>query len=136
MQGSAFVLAHRVWSTMPTISLFCVQHGRTERKGRRLGTFFSDRIHVAHALRDHLDANESINAFIISLLDSYAACMSETGKIPEEVASIIRNVAGWADAFNSLLSTFLTYKWISIPSREKAIRCDGCFGAEADAFAL
>ncbi len=26
------------------------------------------------------------------------------------------------NAFNSLLSTFLTYKWISIPSREKTIR--------------
>eukprot|EP00985_Skeletonema_marinoi_P011413 scaffold5434_cov92-Skeletonema_marinoi.AAC.1 len=67
-------------------------------KGRDVGLALSFPIGcmVAHALGGHLDANESINAFIISLLDSYAACMSEAGKSPEEVASIIRNVTGWA----------------------------------------
>jgi len=65
-------------------------------KGRDVGLALSFPIGcmVAHTMRGHLDANESTNAFIISLLDSYAACMSEAGKTPEEVASIIRNVAG------------------------------------------
>jgi hypothetical protein len=62
-------------------------------KGRDIGLALSFPIGcmVAHALSGHLDANESINAFIISLLDSYAACMVEAGKTPEEVSSIIRN---------------------------------------------
>lgn len=54
---------------------------------------------MAHALGGHLDASESINAFIVSLLDTYALRMSEAGKTPEEVASIIRNAAGWAGYF-------------------------------------
>ncbi len=78
-------------------------------KGRDVGLALSFPIGcmVAHALRGHLDANESINALIISLLDSYATCISEAGKTPEEVASIIRNAAGWAGCFQFFAFYFL-----------------------------
>lgn len=73
-------------------------------KGRDVGLVLSFPIGcmIAHALSGHLDANESINAFIVSLLDSYVACMSEAGKTPEEVSSIIRNLCGWTGWFQFL----------------------------------
>ncbi|KAL7530920.1 hypothetical protein ACHAXR_009503 [Thalassiosira sp. AJA248-18] len=70
---------------------------------------------VAHALGGHLGANESINAFIVSLLDSYATCMSEAGKTPEEVALIIRNVTGWAGWFQFLGFYFLDVQMENFP---------------------
>ncbi|KAK1744277.1 protein kinase-like domain superfamily protein [Skeletonema marinoi] len=86
-------------------------------KGRDVGLALSFPIGcmVAHALGGHLDANESINAFIISLLDSYAACMSEAGKSPGEVASIIRNVTGWAGWFQFLAFYFLDVQMVDFP---------------------
>lgn len=73
-------------------------------KGRDVGLVLSFPIGcmIAHALSGHLDANESINAFIVSLLDSYVACMSEAGKTPTEVSSIIRNLCGWTGWFQFL----------------------------------
>jgi len=86
-------------------------------KGRDIGLALSFPIGcmVAHALSGHLDANESINAFIISLLDSYAACMVEAGKTPEEVSSIIRNVTGWAGLFQFLAFYFLDVQMVNFP---------------------
>eukprot|EP00984_Skeletonema_dohrnii_P039027 scaffold42952_cov255-Skeletonema_dohrnii-CCMP3373.AAC.1 len=86
-------------------------------KGRDVGLALSFPIGcmVAHALGGHLDSNESINAFIISLLDSYAACMSQAGKSPEEVASIIRNVIGWAGCFQFFAFYFLDVQMAEFP---------------------
>ena len=86
-------------------------------KGRDVGLALSFPIGcmVAHALGGHLDASESINAFIISLLDSYAACMSESGKSPEDVASIIRNVTGWTGWFQFLAFYFLDVQMVDFP---------------------
>lgn len=86
-------------------------------KGRDVGLALSFPIGclVAHALGGHLDANESINAFIISLLDTYALRMSEAGKTPEEVASIIRNVTGWTGWFQFLAFYFLNVQMVDFP---------------------
>jgi len=86
-------------------------------KGRDVGLALSFPIGcmVAHALGGHLDANESINAFINSLLDDYASCMSEAGKTPEEVASIIRNVTGWAGWFQFLAFYYLDVQMVEFP---------------------
>ena len=86
-------------------------------KGRDVGLALSFPIGcmVAHALAGHLEANESINAFIVSLLDSYAACMSEKGKTPEEVSSIIRNVTGWAGQFQFLAFYYLDLQMVDFP---------------------
>eukprot|EP00986_Skeletonema_menzelii_P017659 scaffold20957_cov144-Skeletonema_menzelii.AAC.4 len=86
-------------------------------KGRDVGLALSFPIGcmVAHALKGHLDANESINTFIISLLDTYAKCMSEAGKTPEEVASIMRNVTGWAGWFMFLAFYYLGVQLVDFP---------------------
>lgn len=86
-------------------------------KGRDVGLALSFPIScmVAHALGGHLDANESINVFIVTLLDSYAACMSEAGKTPEEVALIIRNVTGWTGWFQFLAFYYLDVQIVDFP---------------------
>ena len=55
---------------------------------------------VAHALNGHTEANESISAHINSLIDTYLSRMKEAGKkTPNEMASILRNIAGWCGWF-------------------------------------
>lgn len=86
-------------------------------KGRDVGLALSFPIGcmVAHALGGHLDANESINAFINSLLDDYASFMSEAGKTLEDVASIIRNVTGWTGWFQFLAFYYLNVQMVDFP---------------------
>lgn len=86
-------------------------------KGRDVGLALSFPVGclVAHALAGHLDANESINKFIVDLLDSYTECMNRAGKTPEEVASILRNVAGWTGWFQFLAFYFLNVQVCDFP---------------------
>mmetsp|Transcript_1950 Transcript_1950/g.4587 ORF Transcript_1950/g.4587 Transcript_1950/m.4587 type:complete len:513 (+) Transcript_1950:316-1854(+) len=50
---------------------------------------------IYHALSGNLDANESIEAHINALLDTYCSRMVEAGKTPEDMAAILREIAGW-----------------------------------------
>ena len=54
---------------------------------------------IAHALSGHLEANESIEKHNNTLIDSYLARMAEAGKSEGELASILRNIAGWCGWF-------------------------------------
>jgi len=57
---------------------------------------------VAHAISGHSEANESIDTFVDALMDRYCSRMARAGKSPEEVASILRNIAGWCGWFQYL----------------------------------
>ena len=95
----------------------CKRFSMAGPKGRDVGLALSFPIGcmVAHALGGHLDANKTINAYINSLLDTYAECMSEAGKTPEEVASIMRNVTGWAGWFQFLAFYYLDVQMVDFP---------------------
>jgi hypothetical protein len=45
------------------------------------------------------EANQSIEAYINSLLDNYCSQMVEAGKNPYEMAGILRNITGWCGSF-------------------------------------
>jgi len=54
---------------------------------------------IGHALVGHSDANESIEIYINTLIDSYLSKMRDAGKTEKEMASILRNIAGWCGWF-------------------------------------
>lgn len=54
---------------------------------------------IAHAMEGHSEANESIEAFINTLIDTYLSKMAEAGKSQEELAAILRNIIGWSGCF-------------------------------------
>lgn len=57
---------------------------------------------IAHALNGHSEANESIKIYINTLIDVYCSRMIEAGKTPEEMADILRNIAGWCGWYQYL----------------------------------
>jgi thiamine kinase-like enzyme len=86
-------------------------------KGRDVGLALSFPIGcmVAHALAGHLDANESINDYIVTLIDSYMECMAKAGKTEEELASIMRNIPAWIGWFQFLAFYFLDVQMVNFP---------------------
>jgi thiamine kinase-like enzyme len=86
-------------------------------KGRDVGLALSFPIGcmVAHALAGHLEANHSINEYIVTLLDSYMECMAKAGKTEEELASIMRNIPAWTGWFQFLAFYFLECQLIHFP---------------------
>eukprot|EP01083_Nonionella_stella_P110665 324012_1 len=59
---------------------------------------------VGHALSGNMDANESILAHINSLIDNYLSRMEEAGgKTQDEMAAILKNIAGWCGWFQYLV---------------------------------
>lgn len=57
---------------------------------------------IAHALNGQSEANESIEVFINTIIDTYLSRMEEAGKTPEEIAALLRNIAGWCGWFQYL----------------------------------
>jgi hypothetical protein len=54
---------------------------------------------IAHGLKGQWEANQSIEAYINSLLDTYCSRMVKAGKNPTEMAYILRNVVGWCGVY-------------------------------------
>jgi len=54
---------------------------------------------IAHAMSGHKEANESIQAHINILIDTYFSRLREDGKTEDELASILKNIAGWCGWF-------------------------------------
>ena len=54
---------------------------------------------IAHGLEGQWDANQSIEAYINSLLDTYCSRMVEAGKSPTEMAYILCNIVGWCGLY-------------------------------------
>lgn len=54
---------------------------------------------IAHSLCGRSEAYKSIEVYVNSLLDAYSSHMTEAGKTPMEMASILRNIAGTLGSF-------------------------------------
>jgi len=54
---------------------------------------------IAHAMSGHMEANESIKAHINILIDTYFSRLKDDGKAEDELASILKNIAGWCGWF-------------------------------------
>ncbi len=57
---------------------------------------------IAHSLNGQAAATASIEVYTNGLLDAYCSRMAEAGKTPEELASILRHIAGWCGWFQYL----------------------------------
>jgi hypothetical protein len=49
---------------------------------------------IAHGMKGQSEANQSIEVFINSLLDTYCSRMVEAGRTVKEMANILRNIVG------------------------------------------
>lgn len=57
---------------------------------------------IAHAMDGHSEANESIEIYINTLIDTYCSKMTDAGKTEKEMAGILRNIVGWCGWFSYL----------------------------------
>lgn len=54
---------------------------------------------ISHAMSGHMEANDSIQAHINILIDTYFSRLKEAGKTEDELASILKIIAGWCGWF-------------------------------------
>ena len=93
-------------------------------KGLDVGVLLSYPImcQVVHALNGHTDSIESINKFIVALLDRYEERMVEAGKTPEEISDIMRSMVGWCGCFHFQVFYFLRVFLDTLPVNSEADR--------------
>ena len=101
-------------------------------KGRDIGLSLSFPIGcmLAHGLNGQPEANESIELFINSLIDSYLACMKDSGKTEDELAAILRNIIGWSGWFQYLAFYMLgvQMEFFPVETEEKTGRMKDAVG--------
>ena len=54
---------------------------------------------IAHGMKGQSEANQSIEVFVNSLLDTYCSRMVEAGKTAKEMANVLRNIVGTCGMF-------------------------------------
>ena len=101
-------------------------------KGRDIGLALSFPIGcmLAHGLNGQPEANESIELFINSLIDSYLECMKDSGKTEDELAAILRNIIGWSGWFQYLAFYMLgvQMEFFPVETEEKTGRMKDAVG--------
>jgi len=104
-------------------------------KGRDLGWAipFPISCMVCHALNGNIEANESIELHINTLIDTYLSRMADAGNTPSELAAILRTGVGWTGWFMFLIFYILGFMTEFLPvesevSKDRVIDSMGVLG--------
>jgi len=104
-------------------------------KGRDLGWAipFPISCMFCHALNGNIEANESIELHINTLIDTYLSRMADAGNTPSELAAILRTGVGWTGWFMFLIFYILGFMTEFLPvesevSKDRVIDSMGVLG--------